>query len=425
MKITDTSAQDIYIAPANKRRQRIWLYSAITGLLFIVVWISAPAVQRWSQAQESVSAARLRTAVVTRGDFVRDITVQGRVVAAVSPTLYASEAGTITFHVESGDSVNSGDTIASIDSPEMQNRLLQEKSRLSSLRIELERQRITTQQQQLESQKSLDSATITLKAAQREMDRAQRAFDQGAMTAADLDRAGDNLETAQVLQRHAMLDAELDNDRRQFELETRRLAVEQQELLVADLERQVRDLTLRSPVSGIVGNLLTEQKTNVVRNQPVLSVVDLSAFEVEIQVPESYVNDLAIGMTAEVRAGTQTHNATLVAVSPEIIENQVTGRLRFTTLVPDSLRQNQRLSTRILLEEKQDVVMVPRGQFLESGNGRFAYVVRNNMAYRTAITIGATSLSHIEILDGLSVGDTLIISSTDQFNSADTVMINN
>lgn len=424
MKISDTSSQDVALNETSGRKKLLIGLSILT-VLCLASWLAWPSVQRWAQAEESVSSARLRLATVTRGDFIRDLTVQGRIVAAVSPTLFASDSGTITFQVDSGDDVKAGQLLATIDSPELQSRLLQERSRLTSLQVESDRQRITTQQQQLENQKALDSASINLKAAQRELDRAQRAFDQGAMTAVDLDRARDNLETAEVLHRHAVLDADLDNNRLDFEIRTRQLAVEQQQMTVSELERQADALNLRSPVNGIVGNLLVDQKTNVSRNQPVMSVVDLSAFEIEILVPESYVNDLAIGMSAEVRNGSASHAATLVAVSPEIIDNQVTGRLRFSEAPPANLRQNQRLSTRILLEEKKDVVMVQRGQFVESGNGRFAYVVRNSIAYRTPIVMGATSLSNIEILQGLEVGDTIITSGTDQFNGAETVLINN
>jgi len=424
MKISDTSSQDVILEPQG--RNRLWLKLTLSVLvIFTTGWFTTPMVQRWAQADESVSGDRVRTGLVDRGDFVRDVTVQGRVVAAVSPTLYASQNGTITFAVDAGDSVNQGDVLADIDSPEMRNRLLQEKSRSNSLQVEFDRQRITSQQEQLENQKSLDSASIALKAAQRELRRLQRAFDLGAINEVELDRGKDNLETSEILHKHAELDFALDIDRLEFEQQTRRLLVEQQELLVSDLERQVDELTLLSPVTGIVGNLLVNQKTNVARNQPVLSVVDLTVFEVEINVPEAYVADLAIGMDAEVRTGIIAHEATLVAISPEIVANQVSGRLRFSAIAPDTLRQNQRLTTRILLEEKHDVVMVPRGQFIESGNGRIAYVVRNGIAYRTPIVMGATSLSHIEILQGLTAGDTIVVSSTDLFNSAETVLINN
>lgn len=345
--------------------------------------------------------------------------------AAVSPTLYASQSGVVTFLVESGDSVAAGQVLANIASPEIENRLAQEESRLISLQVELDRQGITTRQQKLANQRAEDEASIDLKAAQREMARAERAFEQGAMIEVDYEKAQDDLLTAELLHKHAVLDTDLDNERLEFELQTRRLNLEQQELLVADLSRQVDELDIVSPVSGIVGNLAVNQKTNVAQNQPILSVVDLSAFEVEIQVSESYADDLAIGMLANVRAGASTYPATLIAVSPEIIDNQVSGRVRFNNSVPAGLRQNQRLTTRVLLEEKQNVLMVERGQFFDSGNGRVAYVVEDGVAYRRPIVSGATSLNQVEIVDGLRAGETIITSSTEMFNSAESVLINN
>ena len=104
MKISDTTSQDTILEPRPRRTRLLWI-SFGAAVLLMTVWMTAPAIQRWSQAQESVSESRLRLATVTRGDFVRDISVQGRVVAAVSPVLYASDMGTITFAVESGDSV--------------------------------------------------------------------------------------------------------------------------------------------------------------------------------------------------------------------------------------------------------------------------------------------------------------------------------
>ncbi|MFK7865081.1 MAG: efflux RND transporter periplasmic adaptor subunit [Pseudohongiellaceae bacterium] len=423
-KISDTSAQDIVLAPKSNSAKYLYSGAGLVAIALAAVFL-APVIERWSLAQESVSGERIRIATVIRGDFVRDISVQGRVVAAVSPTLYATQAGTITFSVDSGDQVSTGDDLATIDSPEIQNQLLQEKSRLSSLEVDLNRQKITSRQQELQNQKAEDSASIALKAAQREMSRAQAAFEKGAMTEVDFEKAQDDLLTAELLHKHSLLDTELDSERLDFELQTSELNLEQQRLTVDELIRQVDELKIISPVSGIVGNLSVDQKTNVAKNQAVLSVVDLSAFEVEVQISESYADDLAIGMQAEIRAGNENYDSTLVAVSPEIINNQVTGRIRFNQQVPAGLRQNQRLTTRILLEEKQDVLKVQRGQFFDSGNGRVAYVIEDGVAFRRSINTGATSLNSIEIVSGLSEGDEIIVSSTDTFNSAESVLINN
>ncbi len=70
--------------------------------------------------------------------------------------------------------------------------------------------------------------------------------------------------------------------------------------------------------------------------------------------------------------------------------------------------------------------MVQRGQFLDSGAGRVAYVLNEDgIAERRAITIGARSLGAVEITAGLDQGDTIVISNLDPFRSAEKVLLTN
>ena len=420
-RIADTAGQDVVVEEPVQQRLKVWIGAAVALLIvLILLW---PSLDQWLSVQDSVPRDRIRLALVKQGDFNRDVSVQGRVVAAVSPTLYASSEGTITFLVNAGDQVQQGTRLAVVDSPELTNRLQQDQAALARVRIELERQAISSKQQTLANQKTVDLAQLQLTAAQRESRRAIDAYDREAISQLDYEKAQDDLESAEYAHRHAVADADLDNERLAFEQRTKQLEVDQQQLLVQELQRQVDELTVFSPVNGVVGNLLVDQKTNVQRNQPVLSVVDLSQFEVEAQIPESYADDLAIGMRAEIVTHQNRFAALLVSVSPEIIDNQVTARLRFEGTVPPGLRQNQRLTTRILLEEKQNVMLVERGQFLETGGGRVAYKVTGDVAQRTPIVIGARSLNAVEVVSGLAPGDTIIVSSTEAFNTSDTVLL--
>lgn len=429
MKIADTSGQDTSLTPPSNTR-KYWLPVTAVILLFLMIGLTAPAVSRWSNAEVTVSGERLRIGAVTRGDFVRDLSVQGQVVAAVSPRLYSPAQGTITFEVDAGDQVEKDQVLAIIDSPELANQLEQEESSLQRLQIDLSRQRIQAKKQALENQKSVDMAQVALTAAQREKRRADKAFTANSISQIDYEKAQDDLANAELVHVHAVKDSALNQESLVFEIQTNELQVDRQQLMVQELQRKVEELTVRSPVDGIVGNLAVEQKNQVAQNQPILSVVDLSEFELEVNIPESYADDLAIGMDAEVNLNGETHRATLVTISPEIENNQVTGRVRFAESSgqpsgqPKGLRQNQRLSTRILMENKQDVLMLPSGQFLESGSGRIAYVVSaEGVAIRKNIVTGARSLSNVEVLSGLAVGERVIISSTDQFNGADNVLI--
>jgi HlyD family secretion protein len=425
VKIADTSAQDVLIEKASNRTR--WLVSGgVAAALILLAFWATPAVQRWAGSSVTVPLERLRLARVELGDLVRDVSVQGRVVAAVSPTLFAPADGTITLEVEAGNEVSEGQVLAVIESPELQNRLQQEQASLDSLSVELDRQRIEAKQKALDNRKNIDLAKVALVAAERERRRAESAFQIEAISQIDYEKTKDDLETAQLAHQHAVEDATLDQERLNFELRTRELQLGRQQFMVVDLQRQVDGLNMRSPVNGIVGNLLVDQKANVAENQDVMAVVDLSVFEIEAQVPESYADDLGIGMSAEVLVGNQTFDATVVSVSPEVIQNQVTTRIRFAAGMPPGLRQNQRLTTRILMEEKHAVLTLPRGQFLDSGGGRVAYVLgEDRVARRRSIEIGARSLSEVEVAGGLEAGELVIISSIDAFRGADTVLVTN
>jgi len=425
LKIADTSAQDIALQAKPKTRQRVMMGTGLAGLLVIVL-LAVPALQRWSGSGTSVSRDRLRLAVVERADLVRDVSVQGRVVAAISPSLFAPAAGTISLRVDAGAEVGAGQTLAVLYSPELQNQLQQEQATLDSLSVELDRQRIETRQKALDNRKNIDLTRVTLVAAERERRRAESGHQIKAISEIDFEKTEDDLETARLAHEHAVEDARLDDERLAFELKTRELQIDRQSLMVQDLLRQVDELIMRSPVNGIVGNLMVDQKAAVNRNQLVMAVVDLSAFEVEAQVPESYADDLGLGMSAEVLVGNQRYAASLVSVSPEVIQNQVTTRIRFDGGMPPGLRQNQRLTMRILMEEKSDVLTLQRGQFLDSGGSRIAYVLdKDDVARRRSIEIGARSLAAVEILQGLSEGEVVVISSIDPFRSADSVLVTN
>jgi HlyD family secretion protein len=155
-----------------------------------------------------------------------------------------------------------------------------------------------------------------------------------------------------------------------------------------------------------------------------MTVVDLSRLEVELEVPESYADDLGLGMNAEVRIGGTTATGTLSALSPEVVANNVLVRVRFAGEQPAGLRQSQRVSARILIEERPDVLMVPRGPFLDAHGGRFVYVVEDGVAVRRTIRTGVTSVSSVEILEGLSPGQRVVIAGSEGFEDAATVRIN-
>jgi len=422
-RIRDTSAQDIVVdpAPAQKRR-RYQLIGAGAGALLLLIVLGI-LIRHWLAAEISVPIERVRIAEVTRGPFVRDISSQGTVVAAVSPTMFAIAPGTVHYLVQAGDVVKKDQPLATLESPELRNELQREQASLDGLEVAVQRQGIDTRRQLAANQQAIDLANVDIQAAEREMRRGEDSWGKHLISERDYEKSRDDAAAARVNHKHAIETAELQKESLQFELRARRLERDRQRLVVDDLQRRVGELSLKSPVNGIVGTLAVAERASVAQNAPLITVVDLTAFEIEFQVPESYADDLGLGMEAEVTSGTKKYAAKVSAVSPEVRSGQVTGRLRFSGEVPQGLRQNQRLSTRIVLESRDDVLKVQRGAFLDTGGGRVAYVVQGDVATKRAIRTGAVSVSEVEVLEGLQPGDRIIISNLGEFERVETVRL--
>lgn len=421
--IRGTEGQDRVLAPAPRRQGR---QIVVVGLLLAAVALIAvawPAYRDFAASDKSVARARLRLATVTRKDFVRDLAVSGRVVAAVKPTIYAPAVGIVTLRVAAGDAVNAGDVLAEIESPELASELAQQRSMLQRMESALARQRIDRRKQEAKNQQIADLAAVALVAAERELRRAEKSWQQGIISEQVYERAQDEVAKARVGSDHAKQNAGLESDSLAFELQSMELDRQRQRLVVSELERRVEQLRLVSPVSGIVGDLAVEQRAAVGRDQPLMSVVDLSAFQIEAQVPQEYADDLTPGMAAQVSVGSDAYAVAIASVSPEVSDNQVRARLRFADAVPEGLRQNQRVSARVLLASVDNTLTVQRGPFVDSGGGRIAYVVDGDLAVRRSIRTGATSIGEVEITEGLAEGEQIVISDIGQFEGAETVLL--
>ncbi|WP_426106896.1 efflux RND transporter periplasmic adaptor subunit [Massilia sp. TSP1-1-2] len=420
--IRDTSSQDAVLStpPPHQGKRRLLIAAVAVAAVAACFMLFS----KWSASAQSVNGARLRIAEVARGTLVRDAAVNGRVVAAVSPTLYSTAPSTVTLKVAAGDTVRRGQVLAVLDSPDLSDALKREQSSYQQIEAEVARQNIASRKQKLLAQREADTADIDRLSAQRTLERYQAVANDGVIAKIDFQKAKDALASAEIRARHAGKAAVLESDDVGLALKTKINELDRQRLSMANAQRRVDELTVRAPVDGFIGTLSVQDRSVVAANVALMTLVDLSRLEVELEVPESYVADMGLGMTAEIQLGGATASGKLSALSPEVVKNQVLARVRFDGAQPKGLRQSQRVTARLLIEEKPNVVLLPRGPFVESEGGRFAYVVQNGVAVRTPITMGATSITAVEILAGLKPGDKVVIAGTDTFANAARVSIN-
>ncbi|MGI2093459.1 efflux RND transporter periplasmic adaptor subunit [Shewanella oncorhynchi] len=418
--IKDTSGQDTVLVPSTSKRLKLPLIIGGCALLVSALVLASLGTDSVSK---SLSRSDITTAKLFVGTLTRDVATTGKIVAANAPILYSTEEGTVTLLSNPGDTVNKGDVVAKLDSPRLTNQLEQAKSLLAGMESALERAKLDARRDQLQAYQTLDIATVDLEAADRESRRGEELIQSQLIGQIDYEKGKDDLHKAKLKFKHAEQEVALTKDTLTFEIKNKALEVERQTLAVRELERQVDALNIVAPVNGIIGNWITEQKTRLSANQPILTVVDLSAYEAELAVPESYADDLGLGMEVELSFGSIKLMGKLSSISPEVRNREVTARVQFDQSDSLTLRQNQRISARVLLEHRPNVLMVKRGAFMTSGGGNVAYQIEGDLASRREVKLGSTSLSQVEVLDGGKAGDEWVISSVDPFNHAEQVRI--
>lgn len=421
LRMRDTAGQDRALEQpsALRRHRRLIIVSivAVAALVALGLWML-----RYSGINASVDQSRLTVATVERGLFVRDLAADGQVVAASSPTLYAIETGIVALKVHAGDAVRKGQVLAVIDSPDLTAKLSQEQATLESMNVDWQRAELDAASKLRTLSDAFDQAKVDRTTAQRESDRNQKAYELGSISELQALKAKDALEKADFTLRQAQADYEAGPKQTQFDVSSKKALFDRQQLVVADLRRQVNALQVQSPVDGRIGQVQVAERASVAKDAPLLTVIDLSQLEVEIQVPESLARDLQPGMAATLEGDGRQWAATLSGVSPEVVSGEVTARLRFTGTQPEGLRQSQRLAVRVLIDKRANVLMVERGSFVDQDAG-FAYVVHDGVAQRRPVRLGAQSVQKVEILDGLAVGDQVVVSGSDAFNGADRVIV--
>lgn len=418
--IENSSSMDRAVVP--QRNPRV-IAIAVAAVVLVALAFLFPALSRFVRADRSIDATNLRLATVTRGDLLRDLSVQGRTVAALSPTLFSPGQGIVSLRVKAGANVKRGDILATIDSKELQAALDQAHSQLLSGRAELDRQKIVARQSQLRAKQNVELMALRHSAAKRQLARVERTFQEGLSNRADFETAQDNVRIAAMELEQAQNELALSGETLGFEVTTREQQVRRLESVAAELQKRVDDLTIRAPFDGMVATVAVQDRDAVAPNQAILTVVNLSSLELEIRLPEEYANETAIGTPAVISFLGRDYPGRVTAISPEVVDSQLLATVAFEGEQPRGLKQNQRLLTRLTFESKRNVLKVSRGAFLEAEGGRAAYVVDGKMATRRAIETGATSVAEVEVVRGLKEGETIVVSDTTQFEDAQTVML--
>ncbi len=315
--------------------------------------------------------------------------------------------------LKAGDAIIQGDTIlARIDPSDPS--LLDARSRAAAeARISAAEAAVSRNEAQL------SAARAEQEYAQSELSRITRADESSAASPLDRDRA----ELAVILRSQEVRSTEFALQIARFELEQARAALV--EATPDDAER--RSFEIPSPINGRVLRVVRDSAGVITPGAPLLEVGDTTRLEVEVDVLSQDAVRIVPGDRAIIErwGGSDALEGRVRLVEPSgftkvsalgVEEQRVLVIIDFVepAAIRDRLGDGFRVDVRIIIDEESDALLAPTGAVFPYGDGWATFAARGNRAELRPIVVGLRNDHHVQVLDGLTANDLVIVYPSDR-----------
>jgi HlyD family secretion protein len=397
------------------QRRRRWLVLA-TKAFFALAVVTTIGWTGQRLLRPSIDREDIRTAVVERGPLEATVTATGTIVPRTEQTLSSpAMAEIVSVPVSLGERVKRGQIVMSLDTRTSALALDNLKEQLALKEAEmrsLDLQRADAIRQARASRALLE---IDLESRRVRQGRLEQLAESGSVSESELLEAGLDVRRTQVEIEQTdaailSLEARREAERERFELDYSILDKQR-----ADQARRVEMSTVKATLDGVVTSLVHDAGAVVQEGQVLATIAADDAFRVEATVSDFYGPELRPGQLARVASSTSEFTGRLNRILPTADSSTLQLFIELDDPAAPAFHTNLRVDIEIVTAEKADVLKVRRGPALESAGIDQVYVVEDDRAVRKPVRLGISERREIEIVDGLAVGDEVIISDTSAF----------
>lgn len=207
------------------------------------------------------------------------------------------------------------------------------------------------------------------------------------------------------------------------------------EKLMADIElvkARIAQTELRAPFDGIIGlRQLSEGAYVTSSSAEIAKLTKVSPLKIEFSIPESYSSEVRDGtpivFSMETDGGLmKEHKATVYAVESKVDMSTRTLKVRAEyPNIGETILPGRYTSVEITKREIKDALAIPSEALIPEMGKDIVYLYKNGVAEQAEVKIGLRTESRVQVLDGVNVGDTLIISGVMQLRTGMKVSIDN
>jgi HlyD family secretion protein len=411
--------------PSNARAKKIRRIGFATVAAVLLAGVTF-GVSRLRPAAPSVDKATIWPDEVKRGPMIIDVRGIGTLVPediAWIPALTDSHVDKIVLRP--GAIVKADSVIIELSDPVLQRETLDAEYQLKAAQADLESLRVTINSELLNQRSTTASVRSDYEQAkiQHEVDAKLHAEGIGADVTEQLSRVKEEqLAVRLKLEEDRTKNAE---DSAGARIQAQQSKVDQQRALY-DLKKSELDaLHVRAGIDGVLQLVPVEVGQHVKPGDNLARVANPKRLKAEIKIPETQAKDITIGQPATVDTRNGIVKGLVSRIDPSVQNGTVTVDVQFSDPLPNGARPDLSVDGTIELDNLKDVLYVGRpvhGQ-ADSTIGLFKLVDDGSEAVRVNVKIGKVSVNSVQVLDGLKVGDKVILSDMSPMDAFDRIRL--
>lgn len=352
---------------------------------------------------DAATQRRVNTATASEKPIEQLVVVTGTLAAEQEIVLGLKVAGRISeLPVDLGSIVHKGDVIARLDTTDFTLRVRQSEAALQQSRVRLGLTPDGTNEDVNPEQIAfVREARAQMDSAKARLDRANQLSERGLLAKADLDTVNGAYKVTEAQYADALDEAK----NRQGVLAQRR-----SELEIA--RQQQADTILYAPISGAVRQRQSNVGQYLAAGSPVVTVVQMNPLRLRTEVPERDALNIRAGMMVRVAVdgAAGTHQGRVARLSPSIDEASRTLLVETEVSNEDNfLRPGAFARAEIIASSSQRALMVPSSTVVTFAGIDRVFTVQDGKAVEKRIRTGRHTPAGVEILEGISAGDPVVI----------------
>ena len=396
------------------------------GLAVLALVLATVALSRLDPSAPVVDRATIWMDTVERGTMLREVRGPGTLVPEQIRLIPAVTAGRVERrHLQPGTEVTPETVILELSNADVQRELLEAERQLTAAEAQYVSIRSTLENQELNQESIVAQTRSQYREAQRQVEANEALAAQQLIAPMELQRSRDTAE--ELAERLEIERKRLESLRgsREPQVAAQRSQVARLREIVAFQRGLVESMRVVAGVAGVLQELPLEEGQWVTPGMLLARVVQPGRLKAELRIPETQATEVVVGLDAVIDTRNGLIDGRVVRMDPSVQNGTVTVDVALEGELPRGARPDLSIEGTIQIDRLEDVVYMGRPAFGQANStvGLFVLSDDRSEATRVQVRLGAGSVNQVQVLDGLSEGDVVILSDMSNSESAERVRL--